>query len=91
MSLLQSHHLQGWRLWLVTLAYTFFHHDVTVPLPRKVMLATFLVNIEVSIVSTSLITIANNLGSFDRTSWIVTGYLVTYTGRLGSTMCRALN
>ncbi len=45
------------------------------------MLATFLVNIEVSIVGTSLITIANSLHRFSETSWIVTGYLVTYTGR----------
>ncbi|KAK8064596.1 hypothetical protein PG994_007234 [Apiospora phragmitis] len=44
------------------------------------MLATFLVNIEVSIVGTSLVTIANSLHRFSETSWIVTGYLVTYTG-----------
>ncbi|KAI0405659.1 putative efflux pump antibiotic resistance protein [Xylaria palmicola] len=44
------------------------------------MLATFLVNIEVSIVGTSLITIANSLHRFSETSWIVTGYLVSYTG-----------
>lgn len=39
----------------------------------------FLVNIEVSIVGTSLISIAKDLGGFSHTSWIVTGYLVTYT------------
>ncbi|KAI1455383.1 putative efflux pump antibiotic resistance protein [Annulohypoxylon moriforme] len=61
----QSPHLSGWRLWLTTSA---------------IMLATFLVNIEVSIVGTSLITIANSLHRFSETSWIVTGYLVTYTG-----------
>jgi hypothetical protein len=47
----------------------------------RIMLATFLVNVEVSIVGTSLITIANSLHSFSETGWIVTGYLVTYTSK----------
>ena len=52
------------------------------------MLATFLVNIEVSIVSTSLVTITNSLHGFRETSWIVSGYLVTYTGKcLASQVC----
>jgi MFS family permease len=46
----------------------------------RIMLATFLVNIEVSIVGTSLVTITNSLHGFNQTSWIATGYLVTYTG-----------
>lgn len=39
-----------------------------------------MVNLEVTIVSTSLVDITNDLQGFDRTSWIVTGYLLTYTG-----------
>lgn len=39
----------------------------------------FLVNIEVSVVGTSLISITNDLRGFSQMSWVVTGYLVTYT------------
>lgn len=39
-----------------------------------------MVNLEVTIVSTSLVDITNDLRGFDRTSWIVTGYLLTFTG-----------
>ncbi|KAJ5708741.1 major facilitator superfamily domain-containing protein [Penicillium malachiteum] len=44
------------------------------------MISLYLVNLEVTIVSTSLITITDDLRSFDKTSWIVTGFLATYTG-----------
>ena len=43
-------------------------------------LAIFLPNLEVSIVSTSLIAIANDLQGFSHTAWIVVAYLITYTG-----------
>jgi MFS family permease len=39
----------------------------------------FLVNIEVSIVATSLVSIVNDLQGFDQIGWVVTSYLVTYT------------
>lgn len=39
----------------------------------------FLVNIEVSIVGTSLISITNDLRGFRQMSWVVTAYLITYT------------
>jgi hypothetical protein len=43
-------------------------------------LCLYLVNIEVTIVSTSLVTITNELLGFDRANWVVAGYLITYTG-----------
>jgi MFS family permease len=46
----------------------------------SLMICIYMVNVEVTIVSTSLITIANGFHSFNRTSWVVTGYLITYTG-----------
>lgn len=46
----------------------------------SVVLSLLLVNLEVTIVSTSLIAITNDLKGFSKTSWIVTGYLITYTG-----------
>ena len=50
-------------------------------------LAIFLPNLEVSIVSTSLIAIANDLQGFSHTAWIVVAYLITYTGGFVITTC----
>ena len=68
-----------------------YHHGVNLVNPSylptllivaitSVLLCLYLVNIEVTIVSISLVTITNDLHGFDQTSWIVTGYLITYTG-----------
>ncbi|KUJ19543.1 MFS multidrug transporter-like protein [Mollisia scopiformis] len=51
-------------------------HLVTVALS----LALFMAQMESSIVSTSLIAITNELQGFDKSSWILTAYLLTYTG-----------
>ncbi|KAE8155111.1 MFS multidrug transporter [Aspergillus avenaceus] len=45
-----------------------------------IYMSLYLVNLEVTIVSTSLITITSDLNGFDKTSWIITGFLSTYTG-----------
>ncbi|KAI1772029.1 major facilitator superfamily domain-containing protein [Hypoxylon cercidicola] len=45
-------------------------------------LCTFLVNLEITIVSTTLVSITNDLHDFGKSSWIVTAYLITYTGGL---------
>ncbi|KAF7879093.1 hypothetical protein EAF04_000293 [Stromatinia cepivora] len=58
-------HLTGWRLKITILA---------------VCLGLFLPNFEVSIVSTSLVSITNDLKGFGQASWVVTAYLITYTG-----------
>ncbi|KAI0883457.1 putative multidrug resistance protein fnx1 [Annulohypoxylon maeteangense] len=42
-------------------------------------MATFLVNLEISIVSTSLVSITDDLKGFSQSSWVVTAYLLTYT------------
>ena len=47
----------------------------------SVALLFFLVNIEVSIVGTSLISITDDLHSFKQGGWVVTGYLITYTSK----------
>ncbi|KAE8344924.1 hypothetical protein BDV24DRAFT_171410 [Aspergillus arachidicola] len=56
----------GWRLCLVILG---------------LMICLYLVNLEVTIVSTSLIAITSDLNGFNKTSWIITGFLITFTGR----------
>ena len=42
----------------------------------------FLVNMEVAVIGTSLIAITNDLNGFAQMGWVVTGYLITYTGTL---------
>ncbi|PLB52350.1 MFS multidrug transporter [Aspergillus steynii IBT 23096] len=61
----QPVHPHGWRL-IITILGMF--------------ISLYLVNLEVTIVSTSLVTITDDLGGFDKTSWIVTAYLTTFTG-----------
>jgi hypothetical protein len=41
----------------------------------------FLVNVEVSIVGTALVPIVEDLKGVERMGWVITGYLITYTGR----------
>jgi MFS family permease len=47
----------------------------------SICVCLFIITIEITIVNTSLISIANDLKSFNRSSWIVTAYLLTYVGK----------
>jgi len=58
-------YLAGWKLHCTTLG---------------ICLSLILVNLEITIVGTSLVAITNDLQGFSETSWIVSGYLVTYMG-----------
>ncbi|KAL2871601.1 major facilitator superfamily domain-containing protein [Aspergillus lucknowensis] len=60
-----SPYITGWKLAVLLLG---------------VSIAIFLPNLEVSIVSTALVTIANDLQGFSKTGWVVVAYLVNYTG-----------
>jgi hypothetical protein len=44
-------------------------------------LSVFLPTAEISIVSTSLVTISEDLNGFDQSSWVITAYLCAFTGR----------
>ncbi|KAI0430861.1 major facilitator superfamily transporter [Xylaria sp. FL1042] len=57
----------GWRL-----------HALTAGLCVSLLLST----LDTTIVSTSLVSIVNDLHGFDRSGWVVTSYLLTYTGFL---------
>ncbi|RDW89982.1 uncharacterized protein DSM5745_01757 [Aspergillus mulundensis] len=59
--------LHGLQLWVVGLG---------------LCLGLFLPSLEVSIVSTSLVTITNDFRGFDQSTWVITSYLLTYTGFL---------
>ncbi|KAI1328455.1 drug resistance transporter [Xylariaceae sp. FL0255] len=60
-------YLTGWRFYVACIVTQF---------------ALFLVNFEITIVSTALVSISNDLKDFSRTSWVITAYLITYTSFL---------
>ncbi|KAI9727831.1 MAG: hypothetical protein M1834_007877 [Cirrosporium novae-zelandiae] len=60
-------YMTGWRLHLLTFA---------------LCLSLLLSTLETTIVSTSLTSISNSLRNFEQSGWIVTSYLLTYTGFL---------
>ncbi|KAJ6135616.1 hypothetical protein N7512_000776 [Penicillium capsulatum] len=55
----------GWRLVLTTIG---------------LLIGFFLSNLDVTIVSSSLTSITDDLQGFEKRSWVITGYLATYTG-----------
>ena len=59
-------YITGWRLHCTTLG---------------IVLSLLLVNLEVTIVGTSLVAITESLQGFRETSWVVSSYLVTYMGQ----------
>ena len=46
----------------------------------RLLIGFFVSNLDVTIVSSSLTSITDSLDGFEKRSWIVTGYLATYTG-----------
>jgi MFS family permease len=46
----------------------------------RLLIGFFLSNLDVTIVSSSLTSMTDDLKGFEKRSWIVTGYLATYTG-----------
>ena len=77
--------VKGWRLHTLSLRLDPKYHvavQATNNLPFSVAMCMFLVNIEVSIVGTSLISITNDLHGFRQVDWVVTAYLITYTSMI---------
>ncbi|KAH8695587.1 putative MFS multidrug transporter [Talaromyces proteolyticus] len=59
--------IRGWKMHILTFG---------------LWMALFLSTLETTIVSTSLVSITNALNGFDKRDWVVTAYLITYTGFL---------
>ncbi|KAF2821463.1 MFS general substrate transporter [Ophiobolus disseminans] len=62
---------------LVSITGVRFHFIIA-----AICICLFIITIEITIVNTALITIANDLRSFHLSSWVVTAYLLTYVGFL---------
>jgi MFS family permease len=56
--------------------------DTIYRLFSRLLFSTFLVNIDITIISTTLVDITNDLRDFKKSSWVVTAYLITYTSGL---------
>lgn len=56
--------------------------NATIAKRRRICMCLFLTNLEIPVVSTSLVAITGQLGGFDKTSWIVSAYLLGYVGTL---------
>lgn len=56
----------------------------------RLCLSLLLSTLETTIVSTALVSVVDALQGFDKASWIVTSYLVTYTGMLTLDVSRTL-
>ncbi|KAL1642365.1 hypothetical protein SLS58_005439 [Diplodia intermedia] len=77
-------YLKGCRQYILTLRLV--HHSRlreqrVAESTYSIALCMFLVNIEVSVVETSLVSIGDELHGFRQTGWVVTGYLITYTSK----------
>lgn len=72
-------YLDKWRLTLLTIAFVKIPLDTSnkLTLPR-LCVSVFLSALDITIVSTSLVAITNDLKAFDKSSWIISSYLVTY-------------
>ena len=60
-------YMKGWRLYMLT---------------AGIWITLFLSTLETTIVSTSLLSIADALSGFEERNWVVTAYFLTYTGML---------
>lgn len=78
-SLANLHSIQGIRLNLLFFAYEhvpYFAKDFTND--GRLFLSIILVTLEVTVISTSLASIVNDLREFRRSNWVITSYLLTY-------------
>ncbi|PQE23116.1 MFS multidrug transporter protein [Rutstroemia sp. NJR-2017a WRK4] len=64
-------YIEGLNLWLIALT---------------VALMVFLVVLEIPIVPTCLLTISNEIGGFDKVSWVISSYLL---GRIGKQLTKS--
>lgn len=75
-------YLKGLKLHLITAAYasriSIQHSFANL---TSFSISLFLTNLEIPIVTTSLISITNDLNSFDQSSWIISAYMLGYVSK----------
>lgn len=81
----ETQYLEGARLHLLTTTCVLSHsiywrkptHNLAI---CRLCLCLFLTNLEIPIVSTSLVSIAGELGGLEKLYWITTAYMLGYAG-----------
>lgn len=61
-----SGHLHGWRLWVVAILISIVY---------------FIVQVEISIVTTSIVNITQDIGGFARAGWVMSAYLLGFVSK----------
>lgn len=87
-----SAYVEGWRLYMLTIRWVEFS-SILFPIQyiyrintknlltrRSVWVSLFLSTFETTIISTALVSITDALHGFESRDWVVTSYLLTYTG-----------
>ena len=77
-------YLVGLRFWLVIVAYVSLAILISgyQLIAYRLSISVFLTSLEIPIVTTSLVAIANDLGEFNNLGWVISSYLLGYVGVL---------
>jgi len=76
-----NQYLKGLRLHFTTAAFVYSPKACSfTEKSSSLCLCLFLTNLEIPIVTTALVGITNDLGGFDKSSWIISAYLLGYVG-----------
>ena len=78
-----SNYIKGWRLHVISAAWVLDTRLYTSSNnhQNRLSLALFLTNMEIPIVTTSIVGITDDLQGFNQSSWLTVAYLLTYVGR----------
>lgn len=62
------------------MSFACVHAPIVTEKKYRLALSLFLTNLEIPIVTTSLVAITDSLGGFDQVGWIISSYLLGYVG-----------
>jgi hypothetical protein len=68
----ESHYITGTKLYLIN---------------TGLIISMFIVQMDSSIISTSVVAITDQLGGYEKSSWLFTAYLITYCGKCTAILC----
>jgi len=74
----------GWKLHVITFGWALHFLNILISIAAdedRLLLSLFMSQMESSIISTSVITITNDLGEYGKSTWIFTAYMLTYSGK----------
>ena len=80
----EIHYIIGLRFWLIIVSSVPIYFLTLRRAERlcRLAMSLFLTNLEIPIVTTSLVAITNDFGQFDDVGWVISSYLLGYVGEL---------